>query len=142
VQRSPDVRHIEPPNRGASDLDFKVPYLESCSSHASWLPCQSVFPKIEIINFDGPGDLIPEILKQLVIICAWSNMRRYTTGWDRGFEPDVLRESIKDESVDLFYLDPPLDAGSLTFKKAGIEHGEDKQVDLFADPVSTKKKRK
>jgi DNA modification methylase len=38
---------------------------------------------------------------------------------------------------------PNLDAGALTFKKAAVEQGEDRQVDLFAAPVrrSTKKKR-
>jgi len=37
---------------------------------------------------------------------------------------------------------PHLDAGSLTFKKAAIEHGEDKQVDLFAVPVKASAKKK
>lgn len=37
---------------------------------------------------------------------------------------------------------PHLDAGSLTFKKAAIEHGEDKQVDLFAAPAKGSKKKK
>jgi DNA modification methylase len=37
---------------------------------------------------------------------------------------------------------PNLDAGALTFKKAGIEQGEDKQVDLFAAPVKASKKKK
>jgi adenine specific DNA methylase Mod len=37
---------------------------------------------------------------------------------------------------------PHLDAGSLTFKKAEIEHGEDKQVDLFAAPIKGSKKKK
>jgi DNA modification methylase len=37
---------------------------------------------------------------------------------------------------------PNLDAGALTFKKAGIEHGEDKQHDLFAAPVKKKKKER
>jgi adenine specific DNA methylase Mod len=35
---------------------------------------------------------------------------------------------------------PHLDAGAATFKKAAIEHGEDKQADLFAAPVKKKKK--
>lgn len=37
---------------------------------------------------------------------------------------------------------PHLDAGSLTFKKAAIEHGEDKQTDLFAAPVKGAPKKK
>lgn len=36
---------------------------------------------------------------------------------------------------------PNLDAGALTFKKAAIEQGEDKQHDLFAQPVKAKKKK-
>ena len=37
---------------------------------------------------------------------------------------------------------PHLDAGSLTFKKAAIEHGEDKQGDFFIAPVKGSKKKK
>jgi adenine specific DNA methylase Mod len=37
---------------------------------------------------------------------------------------------------------PNLDAGALTFKKAAIEQGEDKQVDLFAEPIKAKKLKK
>jgi adenine specific DNA methylase Mod len=36
---------------------------------------------------------------------------------------------------------PHLDAGALTFKKAALEHGEDKQVDLFAAPAKPTKKK-
>lgn len=35
---------------------------------------------------------------------------------------------------------PRLDAGALTFKKAAIDQGEDKQHDFFAEPVKKKKK--
>lgn len=37
---------------------------------------------------------------------------------------------------------PSLDAGGLTFKKAQVEHGEDKQHSLFGEPASDKKKGK
>ena len=37
---------------------------------------------------------------------------------------------------------PSLDAGGLTFKKAEIEHGEDKQHSLFDQVSLTKKKGK
>jgi len=37
---------------------------------------------------------------------------------------------------------PSLDAGGLTFKKAQVEQGEDKQHDLFAAPAKSPRKRK
>jgi hypothetical protein len=36
---------------------------------------------------------------------------------------------------------PSLDLGAVTFAKAQVEHGEDKQVDLFASPAAAKKRR-
>jgi site-specific DNA-methyltransferase (adenine-specific) len=49
-------------------------------------------------------------------------------------------EDLIDRSQSARY--PNLDAGALTFKKAEVEHGEDKQTDLFAEPARPRKKRK